>query len=79
MPVPFPLRRPALLLAGLLVAASVQAADIVQVYREALVNDAQYMAARANVEAGREKLPQGLAGLLPTLSATANTVWNEND
>ena len=78
MSVPFPLRRPALLLAGLLVAASVQAADIVQVYREALVNDAQYMAARANVEAGREKLPQGLAGLLPTLSATANTVWNEN-
>ena len=49
MSVPFPLRRPALLLAGLLVAASVQAADIVQVYSEELVNDAQYMAARVNV------------------------------
>lgn len=55
-----------------------QAVDLLQVYREALTNDAQYAAARATVEAGREKLPQGLAGLLPTLGATANTVWNDN-
>lgn len=53
-------------------------ADLLQVYREALVNDAQYAAARATADAGREKLPQGLAGLLPTLGATANTVWNDN-
>jgi outer membrane protein len=53
-------------------------ADIVQVYREALANDAQYAAARATVEAGREKLPQGLAGLLPAVGATAGSVWNEN-
>lgn len=59
---------------------SVQAvsADLLQVYREALANDAQYAAARATVEAGREKLPQGLAGLLPVIGATAGTVWNEN-
>jgi len=68
------------ILAGsLLVAGSVVAADLLQVYREALVNDAQYAAARATVEAGREKLPQGLAGLLPTIGATANSVWNQND
>ena len=75
---PIPYFRPAALFSALLATVSVQAADIVQVYRDALVNDAQYMAARATVEAGREKLPQGLAGLLPTLSASANTTWNEN-
>jgi outer membrane protein len=53
-------------------------AGIVQVYREALVNDAQYAAARATVEAGRERLPQGLAGLLPSIGATAGSAWNEN-
>lgn len=52
--------------------------DPLQVYREALVNDAQYTAARATAEAGREKPPQGLAGLLPVIGGTANTVWNEN-
>jgi outer membrane protein len=52
--------------------------DLLQVYREARVNDAQYAAARATVEAGREKLPQGLAGLLPTVGATAGSVWNDN-
>lgn len=67
-----------LLVAGLFSALPVSAADLLQVYREALVNDAQYAAARATAEAGREKTPQGLAGLLPTVAATANTVWNEN-
>ena len=71
--------RLSLLAGSLLLAGSVAAADLLQVYREALVNDAQYAAARATVEAGREKLPQGLAGLLPTIGGTANTVWNENE
>ena len=66
------------LLGMLFSAAPAFSADILQVYRDALVNDAQYMAARAAAEAGREKLPQGLSGLLPTISAAANTVWNEN-
>ncbi|MDR1936726.1 MAG: TolC family outer membrane protein [Candidatus Accumulibacter sp.] len=55
-----------------------QAVDLLQMYREALVNDAQYAAARATVEAEREKLPQGRAGLLPTIGATAGSVWNDN-
>ncbi len=46
-------------------------------YRAALGYDAQYAAARANVEAGREKQPQALAGLLPTLNATGNTYGND--
>ena len=70
--------RLSLLLGALLTAAPAYSADLMQVYREALSNDQQYMAARAAAEAGREKGPQGLAGLLPTVSATANTVWNEN-
>ena len=67
------------LMLGLLAfSAAAVSADLLQVYREALANDAQYAAARATVEAGREKLPQGLAGLLPSIGATANTTWNEN-
>jgi outer membrane protein len=52
-------------------------ADLLQVYRDALGYDAQYASARASLEAGQEKLPQGRAGLLPTLGLTANTVWND--
>ena len=59
-------------------AAPVYSADLLQVYRAALANDQQYVAARAASDALREKLPQGVAGLLPTIGATANTVWNEN-
>jgi outer membrane protein TolC len=53
------------------------AADLLQVYRDALSYDAQYAAARATAEAGREKQPQALAGLLPTIGATGNTFWND--
>lgn len=64
--------------AGVVAANAAWGADIVQVYREALSNDQQYAAARATAEAGREKAPQGLAGLLPTVSASANAVRNDN-
>lgn len=66
------------LLGMLCVSGSALSADLLQVYRDALANDAQYAAARATAEAGREKLPQGLAGLLPVIGGTANTIWNEN-
>ena len=52
--------------------------DLLQVYRDALANDQQYAAARAASDALREKLPQGMSTLLPTIGATANTVWNQN-
>ncbi len=48
------------------------AEDLLQVYREAQKYDAVYSAARYSVEAGREKGPQGLALLLPTLNLTGN-------
>ena len=70
--------RLSLLLGTLFFVSPVFSADILQVYRDALVNDAQYAAARATAEAGREKIPQGLSGLLPTIGATVNTTWNDN-
>jgi outer membrane protein len=51
-------------------------ADLMAVYRDALAYDAQYASARAALEAGREKLPQGRAGLLPTAGLSSNTTWN---
>src|SRR5262249_28482498 len=58
-------------------AMSANPADPLQTYREALANDPQFASARAAVEAGREKLPQGRALILPTLSASANTTYND--
>ena len=48
------------------------AADLIQVYREAAGNDAQYAAARNLLLAGRERLPQGLSLLLPQISGTVS-------
>ena len=46
---------------------SAAAEDLLQVYRDAQRYDAVYAAARHSLEAGRERLPQGRALLLPTL------------
>lgn len=46
------------------------AADLMDIYQEALEQDAQYAAARAEHKAAQEKIPQGRAGLLPTLTLT---------
>jgi outer membrane protein len=67
------------LIATPFLSAPLQAADLLQIYRAAQENDAFFAAARATAEAGREKLPQGLAGLLPTLGVTGNSQWNENE
>ena len=70
--------RLSLLIAALFFVPPAFSADLMQVYREAQSNDQQYLAARAAADAGREKGPQGLAGLLPSINGSANTVWNEN-
>ena len=54
-------------------------ADLMAVYRDALAYDAQFASARAALDAGREKLPQGRAGLLPTVGLGASTTWNETE
>ncbi|MFA7268172.1 MAG: TolC family outer membrane protein [Sterolibacterium sp.] len=60
-------------------AGTAQAVDLLSAYRDAVGYDAQISAARAALEAGREKLPQGRAGLMPMVSLTANTVRNDID
>ena len=53
-------------------AAPASAEDLLQVYRDAQRYDAVYAAARFTLEAGRERIPQGRALVLPTLNLTAN-------
>ena len=62
-----------------LCAAPARAADLLQIYRDALANDATYASARATRDAGLESLPQGVAQILPTVNATAFTQYNEVD
>ena len=56
-----------------------QAADLIQVYQQALANDATYASARAAAAAGRERNTQGRAGLLPTVGVTGDITKNNND
>lgn len=59
--------------------ASAHAADLLQIFRDALANDATYASARATRDAGLENLPQGLAQILPTVNATGFTQYNDID
>ena len=73
------MKKIACLLACPLFASPVFSADLMQVYRDALSNDPVFAAASATLDAGREKAPQGLSGLLPNVSISGNTVWNDTD
>lgn len=63
------MRKPVIstLIAGAFFSLNAYAIDLLQVYREALANDAPYASARAQLAAGQEKTVQGRAGLLPTI------------
>lgn len=67
------------ILATTFAASSADAADLLGVYRDAVGYDAQIAAARAALNAGRERMPQGRAALLPTVGLSANTLWNDYD
>ena len=58
------------------VAPLVQAADLLEIYRAAQLQDAVFASARAAHQAGLEKLPQGRAQLLPSVSLTAKRDWD---
>ena len=86
MPGPRPSTRPcrsierlALAAALAALASAVQAEDLIQVYRDAQRYDAAYAAAQHALVAGRERLPQGRALLLPTLNLSANATRSEVD
>ena len=61
----------------LVLGATAQAADLVEVFRQAQTADAVYAGARASWAAAQEKIPQGRAGLLPQASVSATTQWND--
>ncbi|NEX60651.1 TolC family outer membrane protein [Noviherbaspirillum galbum] len=67
----------AVLITGAFTSLNAQAIDLLQVYQEALANDAPFASARASLTAGQEKATQGRAGLLPTVGVTGN--YNRND
>jgi outer membrane protein len=67
----------AALIAGAFVSMNAHAIDLLQVYQEALANDAPFASARATLAAGQERSTQGRAGLLPTVGVTGN--YNRND
>jgi len=69
----------AMLLAGAFCALDAQAADLIQVYQQALANDATIASARAAAQAGRESITQGRAGLLPTVGITGAINHLDND
>lgn len=62
----------ATLLAGAFLTLNANATDLLQIYKDALANDAQYASSRASLVAGREKPVQGLAGLLPGIALTGS-------
>lgn len=68
-----------LVLALLCCGTQAVAADLLEIYRLALASDPVYSSARASWTASQEKLPQGLAGLLPQASLSASTQHNDRD
>jgi outer membrane protein len=63
----------------LLLPLAAAAEDLFQVYRDAQRYDAAYSSARQSLEAGREKLPQGRAFILPTLNLTGSATRTRFD
>ncbi|QYF95616.1 TolC family outer membrane protein [Massilia sp. PAMC28688] len=69
----------AVLIAGAFLSQGAYAADLLQVYQQALANDAVYASARAALAAGREKTTQGRAALLPTIGLDGSVVRNDSE
>lgn len=68
-----------ILFSALFVTSHATLADtLLSIYQDALANDPQFAVARAQFVSVEEKLPQSLAALLPAVSLSANTTWNEN-
>ncbi len=61
----------------LVVSTNVQAIDLLGIYQEALINDAEYASARAARAAAEEKIKQGRANLLPTVGLSGSRARND--
>ncbi|MEW5902937.1 MAG: TolC family outer membrane protein [Pseudomonadota bacterium] len=62
-----------------MLAAPAQADDLLDIYRAAQSQDAVFAAARAAQQAGQEKLTQGRALLLPSVTLNANSTYNNTN
>ena len=51
--------------------------NLLDIYNEALENDPQYRSAEYSLLAGKEFVVQGRAGLLPNITLSGSTNWNE--
>ncbi|MES2324244.1 MAG: TolC family outer membrane protein [Pseudomonadota bacterium] len=69
----------AVLIASAFLTLNAQAADLIQVYQQALANDAAYASARASLAAGRERTTQGRSGLLPQIGLSGSSIKNDSD
>ncbi len=69
----------AVLIASAFLTLNAQAADLLQVYQQALANDATYASARSSLAAGQERITQGRSGLLPTIAASGSNTRNSGD
>jgi outer membrane protein len=73
------MKRMLAVLGALATVGMVQAADLLDVYRDAVASDAKFASARAQLDAGREKYPQARAGLLPNVVLSAGTSYTNAD
>ena len=56
-----------------------QAADLLETFHAAQLNDPVFAAARASRQAGQEKLSQGRSLLMPSVNLNANTTFNKQN
>ena len=64
-------------IAALVASGAAQAADLLETFHTAQINDPVFAAARAAQQAGQEKLLQGQALLKPSINLNANATFNE--
>lgn len=70
------MKRAVVMLAVTCMAGGTQAADLLEIYRDALGSDAKLASARMQLQASQEKYPQARAGLLPVLSLTGSSTYS---
>jgi outer membrane protein len=69
----------AVLMASAFLTLDARAADLIQVYQQALANDAAFASARASLAAGQEKVTQGRSLLLPTVGVSGSYTRDDNE
>lgn len=72
-------RKTCLALAAALLATGASSMSLLEVYEQALEQDANIRASRATLDAGRERLPQARSQLLPSLQASMGRNYSDLD